>query len=326
MNRPRDADAAEDEEDEDEEEGDRYHDHVTNEVTGKNGGKKQERLLMRQHYYTTSTHHPPRLPLVRPPPQHQQQHQDDVEEVEDDDDDTASQEEISEKGDDKSDEEECCCLQISRRRRTRSNNEEEISVPCQHQEKHQQQDDEHQPHEQQEEEISSSRIRPPHSIVIPSLLANDSLKIYEEDSFDNLRSPFFHQRQEEEDLSITDEPHRGENGVMEVNADDRTSKDYILMGKCSKYVSKVKMELLALDRKEDFDRFLQVLGYWEEDELSFGEVLFEIRLILKDASEEDLLDEFILFLPSDAQEAARLEIAAARLVKEEKIFQKERAN
>jgi len=87
--------------------------------------------------------------------------------------------------------------------------------------------------------------------------------------------------------------------------------------KCSKYVSRVKMRLLALDREEDFDRFLQVLGSWKVEGLSCEDVLFEMRRILQEASEEDLLDEFVSFLPSDAQEEARLEIVAARISQRE---------
>jgi hypothetical protein len=88
--------------------------------------------------------------------------------------------------------------------------------------------------------------------------------------------------------------------------------------KCSKYVSRVKIRLLALEREKDFDRFLQLLGSWEEEGLSREEVLFEMRHILQEASEEDLLDQFVSFLPSDAQEEARFELAAARISRHEK--------
>ena len=297
--------------DEEEEEDKYYHDDL-NAGTGSDG-KKQKRLMW--------------------------QHKDDVDEAEDDDDDRANQASTGGKGDDSKSDEKCPKISI----RPRSNSKHEAGDPYQHQEQHPQNDEESQ-HEQQQEEISRRRKRPSRSIVIPSL-ANDSLKFNDEETFDNLRTPSYHQRQEEEELSITDEstrivPDRGKTKVVihqteeaqranieaEENADDCTSEDFILMDKCSKYVSKVKTELLALDREEHFERFLQVLGYWEEDELSCGEVLYEMRLVMHETSDETLLDEFISFLPSDAHEAARLEIAAARLVKEEKIFQKERAN
>ena len=81
---------------------------------------------------------------------------------------------------------------------------------------------------------------------------------------------------------------------------------------CATYVTRVKRSLLASNKEQTFNAFLDLLCSWSDQGLSSQEVFSQMQLILQDASPE-LLVAFTAFLPVDAQEEARLHLVATTM-------------